>query len=496
MNDQNLQPASAEPAAQAPRSGWLGQSLAAFRSRPALILSAAAAVLGLRWLLDFGGAGDPEKILDFAAGVAPDFLAGHPGALSWLVSISVGLSASTVLLSYLTDALVFASFLAAFKTGRSLLDGWRALRGRRRAVALAGLWGLPSAALGYAAIVQSKPLALAVSSLTSSAALGSLSAVAILALGLCASMVCLFGGALAAFDAARPGRSFKESGSAGLLGAWRLRAPLAKTFAAFAGGALLSALGNMAVARLFYYDATLDSLDSTLEFVGLPGLACAVVALCALLPSVEASAKALRPAVEPRGDAALAELWEAFHLWLRVLGGGSVACALVLQSPSTLLGGGLLWLWGACFAEAAHGLRDGSGGRARRALPLWAPAAALALADQYLKAAHGADIPLHQIPQVIAGIWGMATTGMALAAGYGASMGLSKLFAGAEKAAVAAAGMAKEAISDAKPKGSGAPANPFADEAGPRVELGKPEETAGLPADSGAGNPEGPSRRP
>lgn len=232
---------------------WAEKGWALLRRRPFFFVFAALAVLGLRWLFDFA----PVD----------------------------GASAVVIAVSYLTDALVVATLWTALDTpgGTGLWGGWRRLAGRRWRVALSGLWGLPSAALGYVMLALSTTLAQPVSM-----ALGTrFAGWALLAWIFLSGAVCcllLFGALFAAIDTARGETRLWTAGMRGMramvLG-WR---PLLALWTAFVCGAALVALVSATVLGHLGFDV-IDGADRDLleYWINWPALFAAVLALLCMI---------------------------------------------------------------------------------------------------------------------------------------------------------------------------------------------------------------------
>lgn len=232
---------------------WAEKAWLLWRRRPLLFILATLVVLSLRWLLD---------LLPLGGG-----------------------SALLIVLSYLTDAVVVAAlWLALNETGgASLWQGWRLLAGRRWRVARAGLWGLPSAGIGFVLLSLSttlmQPLVLAVGARGAGwLTLGWI----FLSGGICCLL--LFGALLAAIETARgednPWSAGMKGMRAALLG-WR---PLLAVWTAFVCGATLCAVAGAAVLGHLDFDVLDGPAREWLErWINWPALFIAVMALLALL---------------------------------------------------------------------------------------------------------------------------------------------------------------------------------------------------------------------
>ncbi|MGE5504537.1 MAG: hypothetical protein ACM31L_08955 [Actinomycetota bacterium] len=232
-------------------AAWFDQAWLAWRRRPLFFAAAALLLLSLRWSVDLLQAD--------------------------------GASAAFIFFSYLTDALVFATVWMAISEDGGLAAGWKALYGRRAAVLKAGLWGLPSAAVGYLLLSLAPPLFQAVGILAGARA-GSLLMLGWIFLVGWACCLLLFAAIFAAIEAARGETHLWTAGMKGLRAAllgWR---PLLAVWTAFVVGATVFALLSAVVlghVRL----ATLDGPERDLVayWINWPALFLAVMALLALL---------------------------------------------------------------------------------------------------------------------------------------------------------------------------------------------------------------------
>ncbi len=232
---------------------WAGKAWTLWRRKPLFFSAAALLVLSLRWALDF--------------------------------SPSEGGSALLILLSYLTDAMVVAALWLALNQdgGGSLWSGWRNLAGRRRQVAVAGLWGLPSAGIGFVLLSLPVTLMQPVGMALGARVAGWATLVWVFLSGAVCCLL-LFAALLAVLAAAdgedHPWNAGMKGLRAALLG-WR---PLLALWTAFVCGAALCATATAAI--LGHVD--LDMLDGPgrawLErWINWPALFVAVSALLALL---------------------------------------------------------------------------------------------------------------------------------------------------------------------------------------------------------------------
>lgn len=314
-------------------SAWADKGWLLWRRRPLLFTGAALLVLALRWLLD----------------LAP----------------AEGASAILIVLSYLTDALVVATLWMALNEtgGTSLLGGWRLLSGRRRRVALAGLWGLPSAALGFILLVLPSTLLQPVGMALGARAAGWLMLAWIFLSGYLCCLL-LFGALLAAIEAARGEDKLWNAGMRGLRAAtlgWR---PLLGLWTAFACGATLVAVAGAAVLGHVSFDTLDGAARLWLErWINWPALFVAVTVLLAVLgPAARDMFAAADHHEETQGltVAAFGELAaRRLALVLRALAAAFALAGLFaidITLESCLLGGAGLWLTG-------HGLN--------RCAPAW-----------------------------------------------------------------------------------------------------------------------------
>lgn len=235
-------------------SRWAEKGWALWRRRPLLFILATLMVLALRWLLDLA---PPE-----------------------------GASALLIVLSYLTDALVAATVWMALANdlGESgLLGGWRRLKGRRWRVARTGLWGVPSAAVGFVLLSLSTTLLQPVGMVVGARAAGWIMLGWIF---LCGWLCCLllFGALFAAIDAARGEDNLWAAGMKGMRAAtlgWR---PLLAIWTAFACGATLFAVAGANVLGHVGFDVLDGPARAWLEqWINWPALFIAVMVLLALL---------------------------------------------------------------------------------------------------------------------------------------------------------------------------------------------------------------------
>ncbi|MGE5516222.1 MAG: hypothetical protein ACM31D_10425 [Bacteroidota bacterium] len=309
---------------------WADRGWQLWRKRPLFFTLATLTVLSLRWLLDLA---PPE-----------------------------GASALLILLSYLTDALVVAALWMALNQpgGTSLWGGWRLLAGRRWRVARTGLWGLPSAALGFILLslptTLLQPVGMAVGA--------RLAGWAMLAWVFASGFLCcllLFGALLAAIEAARGEDNLWVAGMKGLRAAvlgWR---PLLGLWTAFACGATLVAVAAAAVLGHVGFDVLDGPARLWLErWSNWPAL---FVAVMVLLTVLGPAARDLFDAAEHHDQtagitvAAFGEMVATrLGLALRALAAAFALAGLFaidIGLDSCLLGGAGLWLTGRSLGKCA-----------------------------------------------------------------------------------------------------------------------------------------------
>lgn len=232
---------------------WAEQGWALLRRRPLFFGIATLTVLGLRWLLD-------------------------------LMPVD-GASALVIVLSYLTDALVVATVWAAQERagGGGLWAGWTALSGRRWRVAVAGLWGLTSAALGFVLLSLALPLMQPVG-VALGARVAGWAMLGWVFLSGAASCLLLFGALLAAIETARGENNLWTAGRRGMRAATRGWRPLLALWTAFVCGATLCALATAAILGHLSLDALDGPARAVLEYwINWPALFVAVLVLLAVI---------------------------------------------------------------------------------------------------------------------------------------------------------------------------------------------------------------------
>lgn len=232
---------------------WAEKAWALWRRRPVFFALATVLVLSLRWLLD-------------------------------LLPVE-GSSAILIVLSYLTDALVVAALWMALNEtgGTGLWGGWRLLAGRRWRVARAGLWGLPSAGIGFILLSLSSTLMQPLSMVVGARAAGWLMLAWVF---LCGALCCLllFGALLAAIEAARGEDNLWAAGMKGMRAAALGWKPLLAVWTAFVCGAALFAVAAAAVLGHLSFETIDGPARQFLErWINWPALFIAVMVLLALL---------------------------------------------------------------------------------------------------------------------------------------------------------------------------------------------------------------------
>ena len=245
---------------------WMAEGFGQLRKNWWFYLKAALVLLALRQALDW----------DLGDGEAEGAQAG---------------SQALIVLSYLTDGILFASVSLAAQAlcygkekSLSLRAGWRMMGSNKRRAAFAGLWGLPSAAVGAAGLSLTGACAPAVGAMTGVPVLGSLAAVALAAGSLAACCLLLWGGIFAACKAGRDGDGFMAAGSWGMGCALRARKPLAVVFLAFL--AMCSAAAAAAAKGLSMLPQQMWADNEAAGWIGwliFPGLLAAAAFLMAIV---------------------------------------------------------------------------------------------------------------------------------------------------------------------------------------------------------------------
>lgn len=232
---------------------WAGKAWALWRRKKLFFSAAALLILALRWTLD--------------------------------LSPSAGGSALLILASYLTDALVVAALWLALNQdgGGSLWGGWRHLAGRRWRVAAAGLWGLPSAGIGFVLLSLPVTLMQPVGMALGARAAGWATLAWVFLSGAFCCLL-LFAALLAVIAAAEGEDHLWKAGMKGLRAAllgWR---PLLALWTAFVCGAALFATVTAAILGHLSLEV-LDgpARDGLERWINWPALFIAVSVLLALL---------------------------------------------------------------------------------------------------------------------------------------------------------------------------------------------------------------------
>lgn len=310
---------------------WAEKGWALWRRRPFLFIGATLLMLGLRWLLDLAPLDDASALL--------------------------------IVLSYLTDSVIVAALWMAVADAQGdfgLLGGWRRLKGRRWRVARAGLWGLPSAAIGLVLLSLSTTLLQPVGMLVGARAAGWVMLVWIFA---CGGLCCLllFGAQFAAIETARGEDKLWNAGMKGMRAAvlgWR---PLLVIWTAFACGATLFAVAGANVLGHVGFDVLDGPGREWLErWINWPALFIAVMVLLAVLAP---AARELFAAAEHHDQAEGLTVAAFGEMAARRLGGAiqALAAAFALTglfaidiAPDTcLLGAAGLWLTGRSLGKCA-----------------------------------------------------------------------------------------------------------------------------------------------
>ena len=280
-----------------------------------------------------------------------------------------------LLLSYLTDALIFVAAVRALQEKTGLWKGLRSFSGQTKTIVLTSLWGLSSAAMGEATYVLAEPTARAIAVISGQPALGAISGLITLLIGTYLAMLLLTGGVLAALDAAETDGGFKVSGTWGLLSAWRLRQPLAAIFFAFISATLTYFLCvGLLLKRVFPDDWDSYAACSTFA-IGLM-LLVAVSTFIALLPSMMAEARGSEGeeydvSDDTEANHALAQFLTQAGTLCRTGGWLLLAASLLISGSMTLIRIGLcLLMWGfACRGSATHW--QDSASKWKKLLPLF-----------------------------------------------------------------------------------------------------------------------------
>lgn len=310
---------------------WAEKGWALWRRRPFLFIAATLLMLGLRWLLDLAPLGDASALL--------------------------------IVLSYLTDAVIVAMLWMALADAQGdygLLGGWRRLKGRRWHVARAGLWGLPSAAIGLVLLSLSTTLLQPVGMLVGARAAGWMMLAWIFT---CGGLCCLllFGAQFAAIEAARGEDNLWSAGMKGMRAAalgWR---PLLVVWTAFACGATLFAVAGANVLGHVGFDVLGGPARDWLErWINWPALFIAVMVLLAMLVP---AARELFAAADHTAQAEGLTVAAFGELTARRLGGTlqALAAAFALTGlfaidmalDTCLLAAAGLWLTGRSLRRAA-----------------------------------------------------------------------------------------------------------------------------------------------
>lgn len=311
-------------------SDWAERGWVLWRQKPFFFTLATLIVLSLRWLLDLA---PPE-----------------------------GASALLIVLSYLTDALVVAALWMALNQpdGDSLWGGWKLLSGRRWRVARAGLWGLPSAAVGFILLSLPSTLMQPVGMVIGAAAAGWLMLAWIFVSGFLCCLL-LFGALLAAIEAARGEDNLWAAGMKGLRAAvlgWR---PLLGLWTAFACGATLMAVAATVVLGHVDFDALDGPARLWLErWINWPALFVAVMVLLSVLGPAAYDLFEAAEHHDETGGLTIAAFGErvAYRLGLalRALAAAFALAGLFainITVESCLLGAAGLWLTGRSLGKCA-----------------------------------------------------------------------------------------------------------------------------------------------
>lgn len=327
----------------APR--WMAEAWSLWWRRPGLFIGSALMVLALRWGLDAVPVGDA--------------------------------SLAVIFVSYLTDALIFASLWLALSqpdgvpglVSPGLVDGWRRMKGRRGKVAKAGLWGLPSATVGFLLLSLQSHLFEAVGAVLGARLAGWLMLVWIFAVGWL-SCTLLFGAIFACIEAANGEDRLWPAGMKGMRTAalgWR---PLLAVWAVFVCGATFFAtlsawmLGHLSL-------STLDgpARDALEYWINWPALFVAIMALLALLVPAARELIAAEEAAPGGEESALIAFEEALArrlgLALKALAAATALSGVFVISgnlTSSLTGAVCLWLTGRALAKEAAAWSDANAG--------------------------------------------------------------------------------------------------------------------------------------
>lgn len=315
---------------------WSGEAWSLWWRRPGFFIAAALLLLALRYLLDMAQFGNA--------------------------------SAAIIFISYFTDALVFAAVwlaLSAEDGPVGLREGWRRLKGRRGKVARAGLWGLPSAAVGFLLLSVMHQLFEGLSALLGARPAGLLMLVWIFAVGWLCCML-LFAGIFACIEAATGEDSLWQAGLKGMrvtvLG-WR---PLLAVYTLFiVGAALCATVGAIALGHLSLQTLDGDGRAALEYWINWPALFIAVMALLAFLIPAGRDLLGLQHAA-PEGEArALMAFGETLArrlgLALKALAAAvalSGVFALTGDLQTSLVGAAGLWLTGRAITKESAAWSD------------------------------------------------------------------------------------------------------------------------------------------
>ncbi len=289
-------------------------------------------------------------------------------ALRWGVDLVPFGGGAFIFLSYLTDALIFAMVWLALSQadgGGGLMDGWRLLNGRRGRVARAGLWGLPSAAVGFLLLALEGPLFEAIGVALGARVAGWLMLGWIFAVGwICCTL--LFGALFACIEAARGEDGLWTAGLKGMRAAYVGWRPLLGVWTAFVCGAALCAALTAGVMGHLGLTAIDGVARDALEYwINWPALFIAVMALLALLTPCGGDLLAAAEAGGQHDGLTLAAFGETAAVRLGMVL-KTLAAAVVLSglfvidvgAGSIVVGALGLWLTGRALAKAAPAWGD------------------------------------------------------------------------------------------------------------------------------------------